>query len=101
MKNNLVVTAVVGLVALGAGFFGGMSYQQGKTPAVTRQFGGANGGQAGQNARRFGANGGNVFGQIVSLDDKSITVKLQDGSSKIVILADSTTYSKSTAGTKT
>lgn len=36
-----------------------------------------------------------VSGEIISSDSKSITVKLQDGSSKIVLLTDKTTVSKS------
>lgn len=36
--------------------------------------------------------GGAVTGQVVSKDDKSVTVKLADGSTKIVLLQDATTY---------
>jgi hypothetical protein len=35
-----------------------------------------------------------VMGEIISQDENSITIKIQDGSTKIVILGDSTTYSK-------
>lgn len=38
--------------------------------------------------------------RFISSDDKSITVKLQDGSSKIVLLTDTTSISKSTEGSK-
>jgi hypothetical protein len=34
------------------------------------------------------------------MDDKSITVKLQDGSTKIVILSDTTSFSTSSTGSK-
>jgi len=38
---------------------------------------------------------GQIIGEIVSLDDKTMTVKMTDGSSKIVILSDSTKVSRS------
>ena len=41
-----------------------------------------------------------VVGEIISLDDKSITVKLQDGSSKIILLPESVTVSKTDSGSK-
>lgn len=43
---------------------------------------------------------GAVVGEIISQDSKSITVKLQDGSSKIVLLSDSATVSKTESGSK-
>ena len=42
-----------------------------------------------------------VRGQIISADNNSITVKMQDGSSKIVAISDKTTINKSTQGSKT
>ncbi len=45
--------------------------------------------------------GGQVLGEITSVDDKSITVKNQDGSSKIVILSDKTEINKASEAAKT
>ncbi len=36
-----------------------------------------------------------TFGEIISLDDKSITIKLTDGSSKIILLSESTLINQS------
>lgn len=104
MKNNLAVVAII-VVLVGVGsFFGGMKYQQSKTSnSPLRQFQGGGQGtrQGGQNASgRFGGGGVPVVGEIISSDDKSITVKLQDGSSKIVLLPDNVTVSKTDQGSK-
>lgn len=88
------------LVGLGVGFFGGYEYRNYLLQKQRVTFtGGANGGFqrfiAGGN--RGGANGffrgGAVQGSILSMDSGSITIKLADGSTKIVILSGSTTYS--------
>ena len=87
----LIVTTIVGAVA----FFGGMKYQQSKTPQ--KQFGqGQNRGNIQGNRNGFRP----VNGEIIASDDKSITVKLQDSSSKIVILESNTSINKSDSASK-
>lgn len=107
MKNNLVVIALVALlVGGGLGFFGGMRYQKSqRAPGFGQfangQFGGRGG--AGGNSTRGGSafgRGGGVVGDILSVDASSITVKLPDGSSKIVLLTGSTSINKAAAGSK-
>lgn len=96
MKNNMIVIIVVVALIVGAGgFFAGMKYQQSKNP----RFGNFQGNRNGQLQQR---NQGirPVNGEIISSDDKSITVKLQDGSSKIVLLTDTTSFNKSAEGSK-
>lgn len=105
MKNQvIIITILVAIIAGGAGFFGGMQYQKSQRPNFANgQFNGANGQtrQGGQGfGGRVGQNGGAVLGEITSADDKSITVKLMDGSSKIVILSGSTSINKQANGTK-
>jgi len=104
MKKNSIVITVAVVVAIAA-FFGGMKYGESQSSA---QKTGANYGQQGQGGR-FGAGtngnrqkGGNfTVGEILSMDDKSVTLKLQNGGSKIVLLSDKTQIMKSVEGSKT
>lgn len=103
MKNPMIMTIVVALVVGGGAFFGGMQYQKTQVSGPMQgQFRGQNGGSQG------GLQGGSgnrqgimpVSGEIISQDDISITVKMQDASSKIVILSDDTNINKSSEGSK-
>jgi hypothetical protein len=93
---------IVGIIALliggAAGFFGGMQYQKGKVTANTQA--GLNGnfqrGNRTRAGRPGGANGMAVRGQIISADNNSITVKMMDGSTKIVILGSNSVIAKTT-----
>ena len=101
MKNNAILIAIVALViGGGAGFIGGMKYQESKSPNFTTgQFFG-NGGQIREGQRQGGNSFRPVAGEIISSDNESLTVKLADGSSKIVILSDKTTINKAEKGQK-
>jgi len=98
MKKNLIATIVIAVLVGGVGFFAGMKYQQGKQRNVARQFFGQMGGRQGAGANRLGFRP--VNGEIISADEKSITVKLQDGSSKIVIISETTQINKAEQATK-
>lgn len=100
-QNQILITAFV-VIAVGvSAFFGGMQYQKmqrgqfgqgrltGQNPAMGNQF---RGGQANM--------GRPVSGEIISSDDKSITVKLADGSSKIVLLNEQSKIMEATSSTK-
>jgi len=93
LKNNYLIAGILLIVGLGLGFFGGMKYQQTKVFSG-RQF------PANRTNRMMGQMFRPVTGQIINQDDKSITVKLQDGSSKIVLLPGDETVSKTDAGSK-
>jgi len=90
------MTVVVG----GGAFYGGMKYQQSKVPQRNfQQAGVAGNGMGLRNVRSGnGAIGGFVNGDIISKDDKSITVKSNDGSSKIVFFSGTTKIMKSVDG---
>lgn len=104
MKNPMIMTIIVSLIVGGVAFFGGMQYQ--KTQAsgsMQGQFRGQNGGQPVGGFQGRGGNGQGtmpVSGEIISQDDNSMTAKMQDGSTKIVILSDQTAINKSSEGTK-
>jgi hypothetical protein len=100
-KNSMMIVAIVLIIAAAAGgFFGGTLYQKNQAP----QFGmmgalGANGARGGNFAGRFGQNGQNanfrpVRGQILNMDTNSLTIKMSDGSTKLVVLSSKTVYTK-------
>jgi hypothetical protein len=101
MKNaKVLVPTILLLIGLGAGFLGGMqfkNYQIGKSRGNFQRFTGDK--TVGQNGTMM--RGGAITGSILSMDDKSVTVKLLDGSSKIILFSTSTTYSNTITGAKT
>ena len=116
MKNISTTTIIIAIVALGAGFSLGMVYQKGKAPKMVAFGNGTFAAGVARGEGRGEIRGGNqgngqgagrmnimrpVLGEIISSDDKSITVKLNDGSSKIVLLSDSTSISKAADVQKT
>lgn len=97
MRNNILVTGVIVVLVGIIGFFGGMKYQESRRGSFARQLNGQ-GIRPGQNGNRQGFRP--VSGEIISSDATSVTVKLTDGSTKIVILTDKMTVNKAEAGTK-
>lgn len=119
--NKLIVSIIAVAVIVGGGaFFGGMKYAESKSPrgrvsqADFQNLQNFSSEERQQRLQEFGANAGVGFragagagqrgragftvGEIIVKDDKSVTVKLQDGGSKIVFLSDSTEITKSVAG---
>ncbi len=117
-KKNLITAVVVVLVVAGGAFYGGTIYDKGHnsdsnqrsssfgnlTPEQRQQMGGA-----GRNGGSRLGGGGFANGEIISKDDKTITIKLnnnrisdgqQQGSgSKLILYSDSTQVEKSVIGT--
>lgn len=107
MKNN--IGWVIALIVIGIGsFFGGIKYQQTRQPYQTRieGFGQRNGFFQGRTRGGQMMNGNRMMfqpvnGEIVNVDEDSFTVKLEDGSSKIIILDDKTQINKADQVSKT
>lgn len=103
MKTNDIILIIILVVVVGVvAFVGGVQFQKyQQRSGFARQFGGQGGMRNGQGQSQPNRQGFRpVNGEIISSDDKSITVKLQDGSSKIVLVSDKTTINKAQEGTK-
>jgi hypothetical protein len=104
MKNihtmRILISIVLIVIAVIGGFFLGMTYQKsqinfGMIGQGSRQDG---------NFRMLGQGGANtqnsnfrpVRGQVVSADNNNLTVKMSDGSTKLVVLSESTAFMQST-----
>jgi hypothetical protein len=101
-NKSIVTLIVVALVALGIGFYGGVQYQLSKS-GNTKMAGNVQGGFPGGSGQpRTGKTGGSqpVSGEITAVDSSSVTVKTQDGSSKIVLFSSSTKVNKTSEGSK-
>jgi len=97
MKKTLLSILAVAVVVGGGAFYGGMKYAENKAVSDRQQriqqFGGSgtgfrNGGSGNRTA------GGFASGEILSKDDKSITIKMRDGGSKIIFFSDTTEIGK-------
>lgn len=97
--NKKIIAGVVAVVLLGGSFYGGMVYGKSGTPA-RGQFGNGQfpGNPAGMGGMRTSMGGGLTAGEIISKDATSITIKMQDGSTKIVLVSDSTQIMKTSTG---
>lgn len=81
----------------GIAFYGGMKYADAKAVSQRQQRFGQAGANIGGGFRGQGG-GGLVSGDIISKDAQSMTIKMRDGSSKIVFYSDTTEVSKFVAG---
>lgn len=104
MNRNLIL-GVVAVVLVGVSFYGGMAYGKSGSP-VQRQMSGGQFMGAGQNGAANmrsgmggGMGGGLTAGEIISKDASGITIKMQNGSTKIVLIGDSVSVMKSAVGT--
>jgi hypothetical protein len=99
---NKILLAVIGIIITTSAFYGGMKYDQNQTAvartAARAQCGGGVGVAGGRGLRGGGVSEGFASGEVIAKDDKSITIKLRDGGSKIIFLSGSTEVTKSAQG---
>lgn len=79
-KKNLIITGITIVVVAAAAFYGGIRYQQAQKPRF-------------QNINRT-MNFRPVVGEIISIDENTITAKLDNGSSKIILFSPKTDINK-------
>lgn len=101
MKPTVIALIVIGVGI--ASFFGGMKYQE-SVSRTTRQmsFGGGirtTGTRIDAQSNRMGTRP--ISGEVLSTDEDSLTVKTQDGGSKIVIYTEKTMINKASRAEKT
>jgi hypothetical protein len=101
MKKNLIITIIIVLAVGGGAFYGGMKYAGSKSPSANlaqgaRQFNQRAGVGTGTGARNGGA--GFVSGDVIKKDATSITVKMPDGSTKIIFVPDTAKVQMSVDG---
>ena len=98
-KNNLILVIVIAVVVGGLAFWGGAQYQK-------RQIGNFRSdqpvnirGQLKEMPERNGTQLGRaVNGEIISVEDETITIKTQEDDTRIVIFSDSTRINKTNEG---
>lgn len=118
MKKFLPIIIIVAVIFGATAFYSGMLYGQSKKPVSLSSQGNINNFRnltpeqrqqmmqsGGFNNRSKGANrqdGANfTSGEVISKDDKSLTVKLRDGGSKIIFYSDTTQIMKLASSTMT
>lgn len=104
MKNKIIIAVLITAAAVGgAGFFGGIKYQENKGSDLTQEF--AQGEKSEKMGQKMGltAEGGEykpVNGTIIDKDENTITVEMADGSSKIIVFSDSTVFNETQEAAK-
>lgn len=116
MEKKHILLGATTIIALGAGFFGGVTYEKQSIATYSSEQGVSMRGGAGNRAAGFGGTGvrtgggargagsagdGFSIGKILSHDNKSITIRTSDGGSKIVYFSDTTSISKSASTVST
>ncbi|MFH1789808.1 MAG: hypothetical protein ABH832_01945 [bacterium] len=95
-KTLLIIILIIIFAGVGGGgFYAGIQYNKSQSTNRFANFQGTrNGNFNAQNTRP-----GIISGSIVSKDDNSITLQLQDGSSKIIFYSETTQIGKFETGT--
>ncbi len=88
-----IAGAIIAVILIGGAFYAGLKYGQAKRGNFN--FSGQNQGVSIRGNKQPGANAG----EIIAKDDKSVTIKLINGGSKIIFFSDSAEVGKFVAGT--
>lgn len=107
--KQLALTAVVVVIVGGIGFGAGMKYQSSRQPAWGRL--GATGNRAGNMMRPSGGReaggqlmnrlgGRPVAGEVIAINDNTLTIKSPDGSTRLVVLSETTNINQATTADK-
>ena len=106
MKNKqIIILTVSGVMVFVLGFSGGVAYAgRGRMSVLPDAQGAFRGGRQFTGGEAGGRSGVSPFGsflggEVIAKDDRSITIKLQSGGSKLVLLSASTRISSSTLAT--
>lgn len=93
-QNIVIACAVTAIVTGGAGFWGGTRYsgERRTMMRVQNTEGRPYGNRVTQGGPSAPMGQRSTAGEVTAKDDKSITVKMNDGSSRMIILSDKTTY---------
>lgn len=113
MLNPKIITSLILVIGLAAGFGGGYYYRNQQLGMLRGNFPGMQNG----NPQRFNGMPGigqggtslsrSINGEVISIEkdtngeNKSITLKIMDGSSKIVLFSESTTFLNTVPSSKT
>jgi hypothetical protein len=109
-KKNLTSVIAIAVIVGITSFFGGYKLGQKNNNKLTNQFSGNQNFAQRQQAngqfrtgsgtfRNTPQNGGFISGEILSKDDKSLTIKMRDGGSKIIFYSGNTQINKAAVGT--
>ena len=90
MKKINLVQIILAVIIFAVGITTGYLYQKSQTPKFPTR---------GQMNQRKLPNRPNM-GEVISFDDKSVTIKTVEGSSRIIIISNSTTYTQTTPADK-
>ncbi|NMB48351.1 hypothetical protein GYA13_02800 [Candidatus Kuenenbacteria bacterium] len=101
MKKTLPIMIVIVVLVAAGSFYGGTKYQSSKIPSRGQFTGGPQGMMSGPGGMNRAGNSSMSFigGEIISKDDQSVTIKLNNGGSKTVLYSASTTIGKMATGT--
>jgi hypothetical protein len=102
MKKTISIIAITVVIVGGLAFYVGMKYDQSASKSNMQerfqQLGDQQGAAFAGAGRMQRTGGGFVAGEIISKDDKSVTVKIQDGGSKIIFVSSDTKVTKNAEG---